>query len=82
MAQETFNWSLDLVKVAEAVINKLDKNKRIDKTNDILYTGEIAPFGSSDINLSFWIDYESIGNDMMSKVWIGTMKVYGGFKNE
>lgn len=27
MAQDTFNWSLDLVKVAEAVINKLDKNK-------------------------------------------------------
>ena len=25
MAQDTFNWSLDLVKVAEAVINKLDK---------------------------------------------------------
>jgi len=27
MAQDTFNWTLDLVKVAEAVINKLDKNK-------------------------------------------------------
>ena len=27
MAQDTFNWSKDLVKVAEAVINKLDKNK-------------------------------------------------------
>ena len=62
--------------------DKLDNNKRIDKTTYILYTGEIAPFGSSDINLSFWIDYESIGNDMMSKAWIGTMKVYGGFKNE
>ena len=62
--------------------DKLDNNKKIDKTTYILYTGEIAPFGSSDINLSFWIDYESIGNDMMSKAWIGTMKVYGGFKNE
>ena len=62
--------------------DKLDNNKRIDKTTYILYTGEIAPFGSSDINLSFWIDYESIGNDMMSKAGIGTIKVYGGFNNE
>lgn len=27
MAQETFNWSTDLVKKAEDTINKLDKNK-------------------------------------------------------
>lgn len=27
MAQETFNWSTDLVKKAEDTINKLDKNR-------------------------------------------------------
>lgn len=64
--------------------SELKDNKKIDKTTYIIYDGKIEPMSFVELNLILWTDYETIGNDMMSKAFIGTVKVYaeGGSLDE
>lgn len=64
--------------------SELKDNKKIDKTTYIIYDGKIEAMSFVELNLILWTDYETIGNDMMSKAFIGTVKVYaeGGSLDE
>lgn len=54
----------------------LDENTKIEKNTYILYEGEVKQMDTDYFKLGLWVDYETIGNDMQDKSFIGTIKVY------
>lgn len=42
----------------------------------LLYEGKLDKLSSINISIGMWIDYETITNEYMNSVFIGTMKVY------
>ena len=51
---------------------KLEDNTTIKSNTFIIYEGEIE----AQTKVGFWIDYETITNDMQDKWFIGTIKLY------
>ena len=54
----------------------INKQLGIDKTNYILLDASLEKYQMDKINLSLWTDYDTIPNEMMDKVFLGTIKVY------
>lgn len=49
---------------------------KIKNNTYILYEGEVEKLATDKFSLGMWLDYETIGNDMQDKWFIGTLKVY------
>ena len=56
--------------------DNINKQLGIDKTNYVLLDTSLEAYQMDKINLSLWTDYDTIPNEMMNKVFLGTIKIY------
>ena len=62
--------------------DNLKKALGVSGTNYILINDTLEPFGSEDVSLMLWTDYDTIPNSMQDKYFYGTIKVYAWTEKE
>lgn len=60
----------------------IEGDLRVKNNTYILYEGEVQTLAVDKFKLGMWLDYETIGNDMQDKWFIGTIKVYAWMENK
>lgn len=55
----------------------LANGNKINSKTYIIKDDSLEPLEAKDVYIMLWTDYETIGNDMMDKQFLGTIRVYG-----
>lgn len=60
----------------------IEGDLKVKNNTYILYEGEVQTLAVDKFKLGIWLDYETLGNDMQDKWFIGTIKVYAWMENK